>query len=119
MSSGPRSNVRHALAPSTMTPTRRQTVFAGLDRPPAWPPTPARPRPERLERPLEALPGVGLTLKRKLAKLGLETIRDVLEHRPRRYESAADEVSIAALRGTGGEVVIAGEVLNVTKRPLR
>jgi len=54
-------------------------------------------------------------VKRKLAKLGLETVRDLLEHRPRRYEAEAPEVKIAALRiaGSGGEdeVVIAGEVL--------
>ena len=37
------------------------------------------------------------------AKLGLATVRDVLEHRPRRYETAADEVAIAELRaGRGG-----------------
>jgi ATP-dependent DNA helicase RecG len=101
-----------------MTVTRRQTVFAGLDPPEAWPATRARPRPERLGDELDVLPGVGVTLKRRLARLGLSTIRDLLEHRPRRYESAADEVAIADLHGDE-EVVIAGEVLNVTKRPLR
>ena len=89
--------------------------FAGLDQSAAWPPTRGRPHPERLDRELDALPGVGATLKRKLAKLGLHTIRDLLEHRPRRYESAADEVAIAALAGSE-EVVIAGEVLNVGSR---
>ncbi|HEY4412537.1 MAG TPA: hypothetical protein VGN06_06025, partial [Gaiellaceae bacterium] len=59
-----------------------------------------------------------MTLKRRLAKLGLETIGDLLEHAPRRYESAAEEVSIAALHGDE-EVVIVGEVLNVAKRPMR
>ncbi len=98
-----------------MTPARRQTVFAGLDRPQAWPATRGRPRPQRLEDELDALPGVGVTLKRKLAKLGLRTVRDLLEHRPRRYEPAVDEVSIAALGGSE-EVAIAGEVLNVTAR---
>ncbi|HZR96198.1 MAG TPA: ATP-dependent DNA helicase RecG [Gaiellaceae bacterium] len=98
-----------------MTRLRRQTVFAGLDQPEAWPPTRGRPRPERLERELDVLPGVGATLKRKLAKLGLVTLRDVLEHRPRRYESAVDEVPIAALGGPE-EVAIAGEVLNVSAR---
>src|SRR5256885_16667934 len=98
-----------------MTERRRQTVFAGLDPPRAWPPTRARPHPERLERELDALPGVGVALKRKLAKLGLHTIRDLLEHRPRRYESAGDEGPIAALGG-GGEVAIAGEGLNGTSR---
>ncbi len=78
--------------------TRRQTVFAGLDQPPAWPATRGRPRPERLGAGLDTLGGVGVTLKRRLAKLGLETIDDLLLHTPRRYESAADEVPIAALR---------------------
>ena len=45
-------------------------------------------------------------------------MRDVLEHRPRRYETAADEVAIAALR-QGEEVVVSGRVLNVEKRPMR
>ena len=71
-----------------MTALRRQTVFAGLDQPSAWPATRGTPRPKRLGTGLDALPGVGAALKRKLAKLGLETIRDLLEHRPRRYESA-------------------------------
>jgi ATP-dependent DNA helicase RecG len=101
-----------------MTAVRRQTVFAGLDQPPAWPPTRGRPYPDRLERGLDVLPGVGVTLQKRLAKLGLNTIRDLLEHRPHRYESAADEVAIAGLRG-GEEIVIVGEVLNVAKRPLR
>ena len=101
-----------------MTEARRQTAFAGLDRPQAWPATRGRSRPERLEAALDTLDGVGVTLKRRLAKLGLETIRDVLEHAPRRYESAAEEVAIAELRGDD-EVVVAGEVLNVSSRKLR
>jgi ATP-dependent DNA helicase RecG len=98
-----------------MTPIRRQTVFASLDPPGAWPATPRRPRPHRLESSLDTLPGVGPTVKRKLAKLGLETVRDLLEHRPRRYEAAVPEIAIAALRGDD-EVAIAGEVLNVSSR---
>jgi ATP-dependent DNA helicase RecG len=101
-----------------MTHTRRQTVFAGLDQPGAWPPTPRALRPERLELGLDSLAGVAATTQRKLAKLGLATVRDVLEHRPRRYETAADEVSIAALQ-EGEEVVVTGRVLNVEKRPMR
>jgi ATP-dependent DNA helicase RecG len=79
---------------------------------------PRSPRPDRLELGLDTLPGVGPALQRKLARLGLTTVRDVLEHRPRRYETAADEVKIAALRH-GEECVIAGRVLNVEKRPMR
>src|SRR5438477_1955822 len=101
-----------------MTATRRQTVFAGLDQPGAWPPTPRALRPDRLELGLDSLPGVAAVTQRKLGKLRLATVRDVLEHRPRRYETAADEVPIASLR-QGEEVVVSGQVLNVEKRPLR
>jgi len=98
-----------------MTASRRQTVFAGLDRPQAWPALRGRPHPERLDAPLDSLPGVGPTIKRRLAKLGLATVRDLLEHRPRRYEDPAREVAIAALGGDE-EVVIAGEIINVSSR---
>lgn len=98
-----------------MTTARRQTVFAGLDQPESWPPTPRAPRPERLDAALDTLPRVGPALKRKLARLGLETVRDLLEHRPRRYEPAVPEVPIAALAGDE-EVAIAGRVLNVSTR---
>ncbi len=101
-----------------MTAARRQTVFAGLDQPQAWPPTPRAPRAQRLDAPVESLGGVGAALARRLAKLGLASVRDVLEHRPRRYETAADEVRIAALPHDE-EVVVVGEVLNVERRPLR
>ncbi len=99
-----------------MTALRRQTVFASLDQPRAWPATRGRPQPRRLDTELDALPGVGVTLKRKLEKLGLHTIRDLLEHRPHRYESAVEEVAIAALGGSTEEVAITGEVLNVSAR---
>jgi len=101
-----------------MTAARRQTAFAGLDQPSAWPPTPRALRPERLELGLDSLPGVAAATQRRLGKLGLATVRDLLEHRPRRYETAADEVAIAALR-QGDEVVVTGRVLNVEKRPMR
>ncbi len=101
-----------------MTRTRRQTVFAGLDQPGTWPRTPRALRPERLELGLDSLPGVAAATQRKLGRLGLATVRDVLEHRPRRYETAADEVAVASLR-EGEEVVVTGRVLNVEKRPLR
>src|SRR6188472_1328785 len=101
-----------------MTATRRQTVFAGLDQPGTWPPTPRALRPQRLELALDSLPGVAATTQRKLGKLGLATVWDVLAHRPRRYETAADEVPIAGLR-QGEEVIVSGRVLNVEKRPMR
>ena len=57
------------------------------------------PRPERLDIPVETLPGVGPALRRKLGRLGIATVGDVLAHRPRRYESAAEERTIAQLFG--------------------
>src|SRR5437879_2068624 len=114
--SGPDTQLREV--PQPMTRIRRQTVFAGLVQPGTWPRTPRAPRPERLELALDSLPGVATTTQRKLGRLGLASVRDVLEHRPRRYETAADEVPIASLR-QGEEVVVSGQVLNVEKRPMR
>src|SRR5271154_4196134 len=101
-----------------MTATGRHPAFAGLDPPERWPLLPRSPRPERLELGLDTLPGVGPTLQRKLAKLGLTTLRGVLQHPPPPYEPAADEVKIAALRD-GEECVISGRVLKVEKKPMR
>src|ERR671937_697089 len=97
------------------TPVRRRTGFAGADPPASWPPTRGRPRPEALQRSLDVLPSVGPALRRKLARLGLETIRDLLEHRPRRYESAVPERRIADLQ-QDEEVTIEAEVLSVGER---
>jgi ATP-dependent DNA helicase RecG len=78
------------------------------------------PQPERLELGVETLPGVGPVVATRLAKLGLRTLRDLLEHRPRRYEAAADEVRIADLLADGEEVAIQGEVLRTSiRRPRR
>ena len=74
-----------------------------------WPVLPGTPRPERLELPIDVLPGVGPTVKKRLAKLGLRTIGDALEYRPHRYEPAAPERRITELFGED-EAVISGEV---------
>jgi ATP-dependent DNA helicase RecG len=83
-----------------------------------WP----RPRgwtaPELLEAlSVTTLPGVGPTLAKRLRALGIQTIRDLLSHRPRRYEQAVDEIAISQLWGDG-EVAIAGEVVDVRTRRL-
>src|ERR671917_145473 len=53
------------------------------------------------------------------AKLGLRRVRDVLEHRPRRYEAPVPERRIADLFGEE-EVAIAGTVRSVSvRRPRR
>jgi ATP-dependent DNA helicase RecG len=81
-----------------------------------WP----RPRgfqaPERLdELSITTLPGVGVTLAKHLRALGIVTVRDLLSHRPRRYERAVDEIAISQLWGDD-EVAIAGEVVDVRTR---
>src|SRR5689334_5323894 len=92
--------------------------FAGTDRPASWPPTRGRPRFGSLSWALDTLPGVGPSLRAKLAKLGLRTVRDLLEHRPRDYQQAVGETPISSLFGEE-EAVIAGEVRRVSIRPTR
>jgi len=89
--------------------------FAGLDLPARWPRSRSAPRPETLERPVDSLTGVGPVVKKRLAKLGLRRVRDLLLYRPRRYESAVPEKRIADLFGPD-EVAIAGEILSVSER---
>jgi ATP-dependent DNA helicase RecG len=95
-----------------------QRGFAGAAPPERWPPTRGRPRPEELGRSLDTLPGVGPSQRGKLAKLGLRTVRDLLEHRPRDYQQAVGETPISNLFGEE-EAVIAGEVRRVSIRPTR
>ena len=85
--------------PAPRTARRTQPGLAGVDLPDGWPATRSAPRPGLLERPVETLPGVGPAVRRKLARLGIATVGDVLAHRPRRYESAAEERTIAELFG--------------------
>ena len=93
--------------------------FAGADAPAAWPRLPGTPRPERVAAPVSTLSGVGPALEKKLGKLGLRTVRDLLEHRPHRYESAVPERPIAELL-IGEEAAISGEVRSVSvRRPRR
>jgi ATP-dependent DNA helicase RecG len=98
--------------------TRLPTGFAGLDRPDTWVRPPRFPRPERLEAGLDTLRGVGSRVQAKLGRLGLVSVRDLLEHAPRRYEPAVPERRIADLLAEE-EVAIAGEVRAVRVRRLR
>jgi ATP-dependent DNA helicase RecG len=93
--------------------------FAGDESATPLDPPRGRPRPEHLEAGVRALPGVGPALEKRLAKLGLRRVRDVLEHRPRRYEAPVPERRIADLFGED-EVAIAGTVRSVSvRRPRR
>jgi ATP-dependent DNA helicase RecG len=98
--------------------TRRRTGLSGVV-PDEWPRPAGWARPDRLELGVDSLPGVAAALARRLRALGLERVDDLLLRRPRRYESAADEVAIAELWGDD-EVAIAGAVESVRlRRPRR
>jgi ATP-dependent DNA helicase RecG len=99
--------------------TRKRTGLTGMVPDEEWPRPAGWARPERLGLGLDTLPGVGVALARRLRALGLERVDDLLLRRPRRYESAADEVAIAQLWGDD-EVAIAGVVEDVRlRRPRR
>ena len=96
-------------------PTRPLTGFASLDQPQAWTRPRTFTRSARLERPLDSLPGVGPTLRRRLERLGLSSGGDLLAHRPRRYEEAVPERTIVDVFGED-EVAIAGRVVRCSSR---
>ena len=56
-----------------------------------------------------ALKGVGEAMAEKLAKVGLETLQDVLFHLPLRYQDRTRIVPIGALR-PGQDAVVEGTV---------
>ena len=89
--------------------------FAGASPPDAWPRPHSAPRPERLDDSVETLEGVGPTLARRVAKLGLTTVGDVLWQPPRRYEEPAPRRRICDLFGDE-EAVIEGVVRSATSR---
>ena len=100
------------------TPIRTAAGFSGVDPPDdGWPP-PRAPRPDRLDRALDVLPGIGVTVAKRLSKLGLRTVGDLLRHVPFRYEPAAPELRIADLFGEE-EAAISGVVVRVSKRRAR
>jgi ATP-dependent DNA helicase RecG len=96
----------------------RPTGFATVDRPEVWPRLRGEPRPERLGASLESIQGVGPKIAARLRKLGLVTVRDLLEHRPRDYQRSVGESRIVDLFGEQ-EAVIVGEVRSVSLRRTR
>ena len=88
--------------------------FGGADAA-EWPRPRSFPRSEELERSVDVLPGVGPAVKKRLERLGLETVDDLLAHRPFRYEQPVPEVRMADLCADE-DVAIAGEVLSTSTR---
>jgi len=83
-----------------------------------WPRPRAFPRPELLERPVDALQGVGPSVKAKLAKLGLQRVADLVSYRPFRYEEPAEEKRISEL-SIDEEAVVDVEVVRFSSRRTR
>ena len=99
--------------------TRMHAGFTGVVQD-SWP----RPRgwaaPQRLDTlDVNTLPGVGPTLAKRLRGFGIRSVRDLLFHAPRRYESAAEQVPIAELGLAEGEVAIEGRIVTARARTLR
>ncbi|HHM05636.1 MAG TPA: ATP-dependent DNA helicase RecG [Gammaproteobacteria bacterium] len=63
-----------------------------------------------LDQALATLNGVGPRLSGRLARLGLQRVRDLLFHLPLRYQDRTRLTPLGALRA-GGEVLVQGEVL--------
>ncbi len=82
--------VRPTEAPAPPPPTEPK---------PAPPPTPSRPQAGRgLDAPVTTLPGVGKKHGQLLAKIGVETIRDLLYLYPRRHEDYSQFKTIDRLQ---------------------
>jgi ATP-dependent DNA helicase RecG len=75
----------------------------------ATPATALPPPPAPELRPVTALRGVGDALAQKLAKLGIETVQDLLFLLPNRYEDRTHLVPIGSLRA-GDRAVVEGEI---------
>ncbi len=48
-----------------------------------------------LDTPVEDVPKIGATYQKKLKKLGIETVQDLLLYFPSRYEDFSDVIEIA------------------------
>ena len=84
----------------------------------AWPKPRTFPRAEELERGVDVLPGVGPTVKKRLERLGLRTVGDLVAYRPRDYQRPLAETRIADLR-VEEEAALAGTVRSATVRKPR
>jgi ATP-dependent DNA helicase RecG len=76
------------------------------------------PRPERLASPLTSLAGVGPKLAASAARIGLDTLGDLVENLPHGYADSAAPTEIAELR-IGRRATIVAEVRSARVRPTR
>ncbi len=103
------------MARGTPAALRLPTGFAGAGLPDHWPRPSSAPRVERIEAPVETLPGVGPSVARRLARIGIESVGDLLWQRPRRYEEPVPTKPISDLFGDE-EAAIEGVVRTASGR---
>lgn len=70
-----------------------------------------------LDEPVTRLSGVGPVAARQLGALGVRTIRDLLEHYPRRYADAGEVIDLDAVE-IGQPATLVGEVIDAHVRPI-
>jgi ATP-dependent DNA helicase RecG len=99
----------------TSAAVRLPTSFGRTNAPDAWARPRSFPRPERLEAAVENLHGVGPTLARRLGRVGIEQVGDLLWQRPRRYEEPVPARRISDLFGDE-EAVVEVQVRAVSSR---
>ena len=104
-----------AVARATRTAVRFPTPFAGVGEAGSWPRTRSASRPERLDAPVGGLQGVGPTIARRLARIGIRRIGDLVWQGPRRYERPVPTKRISELFGDE-EAVIEGTVRSFSSR---
>src|SRR5262249_49421460 len=87
--------------------------FAGMDQ--------GAPKPRRMhagERPVQTLSGVGPKIAERLAAIGIETVRDLIEHIPRAYLDWNEAGSFADL-AVGEEATVRCKLARIRVRPTR
>ena len=70
------------------------------------------------ERPVQSLPGVGPKIAERLASLGIETVRDLVEHIPRAYLDWDEAASFADI-AVGEEATVRCKLARIRVRPTR
>ena len=79
-----------------MTEARLPVCFTGGHYDQPLQPTRLAFHPDLLTAPLSAVEGVSSSVARRLAGIGIETVGDLLDHYPRRYEDYRDRKAISA-----------------------
>jgi ATP-dependent DNA helicase RecG len=74
--------------------------------------------PALLDGPVTVIAGIGPAAARRLATLGVRTVRELLHHLPHRHHDAGEVVDLAAVE-VGAPATLIGEVIDAAARPLR